>query len=352
MESRRTALIGLLFLVGGSLIWIAAVVVASGTGTFHTFSSYFSVQTYQSSLVSGASMSDWKRMLGRSIVWYGAGAVCWAWALPMGLKYVRDTPGAKVRVAFLGLWIVPAFLLNAFIHVAAPGHTLAGIPPLCLLGATCLFGAGNWIRDHWQTEVQGALLAGAVLICCLLFFVEYLPVRNDAPVQESRLRTITDPIRYGMYEASYSNVRWIEQMSELSFAQIKALRSSTQAPVIAVWSRDAVPAWRKVAYYFPDLLVYTLEEAGDPASPQSLVRVWRGSSVTATYSQGTPIEVPVPSGARIIWLLSGSAGGRLRQAVTLKEAGPVYYTDLSSEAEAFSWLSFAFVPQRIAGRSQ
>jgi hypothetical protein len=347
-QSKRTAFLGLLLIIGGSLIWIAAVIVASGNATtLETFNRYFFDQTYQSSLISGANFSDWKRMLGRSIVWYAAGAMCWIWALPFGWEHLRESPGGMVRMAFLAIWLAPAFLLNAFVHVAAPGHTLAGIPAACVVGAVCLSGASEWIRIRWQTEVhQGALLAGAVLVCCLLFFVEYLPARNDRPVEPSMVRSITDPLRYGMYESSYSNVRWIEQMSDLAFRRIQELRSSTQAPVVAVWSRDAVPAWRKVAYYFPDLPVYTLEEAGDPAVVHNLVRVWRGSSVAAAYSQGSPVKVPLPNGARIIWLLSGSAETRLKRAVPLKDAAPLYYTDLPPEAHAFQWGSFSFVPEQ------
>ena len=111
---------------------------------------------------------------------------------------------------------------------------------------------------------------------------------------------------------------------------------------MVMWSREAEPVWRKVAYYFPDLPVYSLEEAGDLAVPVTRATLWKGRREMASFGQGAQTPVPIPANARLIWLLPGGAGTRLRKAVTLSPAPPVYYTDLNPSTSRFNWRSFRF----------
>jgi len=57
-----------------------------------------------------------------------------------------------------------------------------------------------------------------------------------------------------------------------------------------------------------------------------------------------PIRLPLPKGARIIWLLSGDRVQDFGQVIPLRKAQPLYYTDLPPDFTGFRWGSFQFAP--------
>jgi hypothetical protein len=344
----------LILMLAGIGILITAVLLATGATreSLDNLIRYTFVQTNQSSPMTGSEYAGWRRMIGRNLVWYGAGALSWIWAAPWGIKVLTRTPIGWHKLGFLVVWFLPPLLFGIVIHGAAPGHTLAGQAPLTIFGAVSLCAAEEAIRNSWQPKwPMGAALSAAVVINCLIFFAEHLPARIIDTPPRSLWARILQPVRYGMYETSFSHIRWTDQMSSEAFEQIRALKEGTDQPVVVVWSREAEPVWRKVTYYFPDLPVYALEQAGDPATPTTRATLWRGSSVLAEYHQGELIPVPVPPNARIIWLLAGGGDTLLSQTVQLSSAPPVYYTDLNPAFDHFDWRAFRFlaVHQDTAG---
>src|SRR5688572_28873271 len=97
-----------------------------------------------------------------------------------GKRFFHSTRG-MLRLGLLAVWFIPPFLFNAVFHGAAPGHVLAGLAPLCLLGAVSLCAAEAVVRRRWNPQrPEGAVLVGAVLICNLIFFAEHFPARIDS----------------------------------------------------------------------------------------------------------------------------------------------------------------------------
>ena len=351
VAQRKILVHGHLLLLAGTLSWLATVVVASGgPGTLLShLRDYLVVQTSQTSPVLNAPLANWRRMLGRCIVWYGIGAIGWIWALPFGWWVRRRWPAWQRRLGFLLVWFVPVFLFNAVVHIGASGQALAGIPPLCLLGGFCLVGTEEFLARRWLPQLNaGILLSLVILLSTPWFFGEFLPTRS-APVRGFRgLASVADAFRYGSYETSYARVRWTEQTTDLGFQQIEALQSSSDRPILVVWSRNAAPVWRQVAYYFPSTPIYVLEEAGDPAALTTRAQLWVDAKLVATYSGPGVIRVSVPKEARLIWLLAPGAGAHLRRAVELQSAPPLYYTDMPANTSGFQWRSFEFVPEKVS----
>jgi hypothetical protein len=122
---------------------------------------------------------------------------------------------------------------------------------------------------------------------------------------------------------------------------MEMLKSELDRPVVLVWNRDAVPAWRIVAYYRPSDPLY--ETVGRRTQhPQA--RLWVGKKMIQSMSGSPSINLPVPRNSRIIWLVHPDTVDDLARAVPLQGDFPVYYTDLQEDSASLHWGSLKFVP--------
>ncbi len=385
-------------------IWIGILIRAYGgpSAMLHTISDYLDVQVQPGSLLLGSSVVPWRRMAGRAIFWNAMGALPWIWTVPILWHRRKQLADCSRHLHFMALWFIPAFLFSLLIHVAAPGHVLASIPPVCLLGAFCIGEAEQlfqfpWIskwkergfaiwlvlfssygllflaedpRQKWLvvwiglilsllflfprlSEVlpgrqgpagRGALISLALLANLFLFFAE-LPLPQREPTGRFRgLISLADLFLFGTYDTSYSKEHWTDMMTSFSISDIAALRANAKGPFLVIWSRDGTPAWRIASYYFPQDRVYALDEEGDPGVGITRARLWTGSTVLSRFTGKPPIRIPVPQGARIVWLMGGGREQELSRIVPLRKSQALYYTDLPSNASSFRWGSFEFVP--------
>lgn len=401
----RLLLSGALVFVGATLVWTTVLVIESGglARVLSTFGDYLSTQTYQTSPLMEAPSAGWRRMAGRAVVWTGLGALAWFWTLPFGWLGRRQWPDWSLRLQFLAIWFFPGFLFNLLIHIGDPDHALATIPAVCLLGGVSLFtaeqhfqfrwipflkerGFAIWItfflsysllflaqepRQKWlvlwltlvlallflfpssvlsrssneESNKRGPLVCLALLGNTLLFFGQF-PFPQGSPGGQFRgLASLQDAFLGGTYESSFNRVLWVSQMTDLSMVELTALKKDTDRPFVVIWSRDGEPVWRKVCYYYPSVRVYVLDEKGDPGVPDSRARLWTGEKRLARYSGELPIRVPLPKGARLVWLAGGGHVEALTRAVPLRKNRVLYYADLPPETTRFRWGSFEFVPQ-------
>ena len=121
--------------------------------------------------------------------------------------------------------------------------------------------------------------------------------------------------------------------------------------VAIVWTRDATPEWRKLAWYFPQDYLYVLEERGDPTVESTKARLWRGPAIQSQFTGVAPVRIPLEAGTRIIWVLAGGKEAELAQAVPLKHLKSIFYTDLPESGESLHWGSFEFVAAPRAARA-
>ena len=61
-----------------------------------------------------------------------------------------------------------------------------------------------------------------------------------------------------------------------------------------------------------------------------MIAVWKGNRLTQHLQGEAPLELRVPAGTRIVWLLNPRTEfyERVRRNLPLQEAGPVYYSNL------------------------
>ena len=406
-RSGRTRLLlrGGLLAVAIMEVWIEVLIIEIGTParTFSFFGEYLQSQTYQTSPLTDAPFGGWRRMVGRAIVWTGLGALPWFWTVPFGWLKRRQWPDWSLRFRFLATWFVPGFLFNVLVHIADPDHALATIPVVCLVGGACLLAAEqslnfrsiSWLKEqdvgiwiaffsscfllflpyepqqkgivlwiamlsallflfpgslvfpsaHEEFNKHGPVIVLALLGNILLFFGQLPFPQGPSGGQFRGLASVKDAFLMGTYESSFDRVHWVTQMTDLSMADLAALKKDSDRPFVVIWSRDGEPVWRKVCFYYPSEKVYVLDEKGDPGVAVSLARVLTDMTIRSRYSGDPPIRVPLPKGARLVWLVGGGRVEALTRIVPLRKTRVLYYTDLSPETTSFRWGSFEFVPQ-------
>ncbi|MGH9785872.1 MAG: hypothetical protein ACRD88_17010, partial [Terriglobia bacterium] len=343
----RLLLQGLPLLAFPVLGWITVLVIDSGgfARTIQIFTQYSSEQFPQSSALFGAPWPSWRLMAGRAIIWTSLGSLPWLWTLPFGWLRRNHQPHWTCRLHFLAVWFLPPFLFNLLVHIGSPGHALASIPALCLLGGYCLTSAEHSLAQRIPAlEERGLLIWLALLANVFLFFGHFpLPQGPDA-AQFRGLASVKDAFLGRLYETSHTRVRWVDQTTELALEQVMTLRSADR-PVLLIWARDGEPTWRKLSFYFPTEKVYVLEERGDPLVVLPRARLLVGNRLLKEYTGNTPLRLSVPKAGRLIWITGGSDIESLGRAVALQQAPPLYYTDLAPDAASFRWGSFEFTPE-------
>jgi hypothetical protein len=82
------------------------------------------------------------------LVWTFCGVM--AWTLPAVLAWRRKDGWnlGRERSAFLALWIAPSLLFAIVVHVEDPGHTLAMVPVVSLVGGY-LVNRALETKDAW-----------------------------------------------------------------------------------------------------------------------------------------------------------------------------------------------------------
>ena len=347
-RDRRAIVRGGLILAGSALFWAAIILMASGgpQRAIAYFMDYLVVQTEHTSVVLDPSTS-WRRAVGRAVIWTGLGAVPWLWTLPLAWKSFGRTSDWIRKLVFLLLWFAPIFGFFLAVHVADPDHTLAIIPPLCLVGGIALVEAEKRVARAWMPQVlDGGLFVWVALVGNLVLFFGEMPLPQRNPVAEFRgLTSASDAARIGTYETSYAKVRWIEQMTDLGLKSIAELKSTTSRPVWLIWLQDGEPVWRKLGVYFPEQPMYVLMEADQLEVHSTEARFYAGSRLVKRYTGQTSLLLPVPKGARLIWVAGANQADALRGILPVQSFSSLQYIDLPVDSPSIRWGPFEIVPE-------
>ncbi|MBI2817223.1 MAG: glycosyltransferase family 39 protein [Acidobacteria bacterium] len=403
VREMRVVLRGALIVGLCTLSWVVILVFSYGGvgGVIDQLRDYLVVQTQQRTPLLDAPFHSWRRMAGRAILWTGLGAIPWLWAIPFGWFRRNQLPEWKRCLVFLCIWFLPGFLFHLLVHIGAPGHALSTIPIVCLVGGFCITAAEESRGSHgiqqfkqrvlglsitllcsfslvfsllllpWHKSLKVTFVVSSVLLVSsviflqpfrqigeknplvylviignLLLFFGKFPLPNGPQLAHLRgFASIRDAFLGSVYETSYARVQWVSETTASALEQIARLRRTAPGPVRVVWLRDGEPVWRKISFYFPSQQLYVLDEAGDPASPGSIARLWAGKTKLKRFSGPSPIRIPIPNNARLIWLVGGGHFAEVARAVPLRAASPLYYTDLERGKPAFQIGSFEFVPE-------
>ncbi len=144
------------------LAWLLPAMLASGgpMNFIRANLDYVSDQASVSSGLFGASGGRWRTSVTQLLVWSFCGTL--AWTLPAVLAWRRKDGWnlGRERAAFLALWIVPSLVFAVVVHVEDPGHTLAMVPVVSLLGGY-LVNRALETKDAWAPHWRVAALMAA-----------------------------------------------------------------------------------------------------------------------------------------------------------------------------------------------
>jgi len=240
-------------------VWLGTLIIAMGG--IRTFAGvmlgYAVEQSGQGSVVFGSSMVAWLRQINRLVIWNALAVVGWIWALPsvLGTRTSIEASPDRARAsrhpsarrgmiaAFFFIWIIPGLIVQAMVHVDAPGHTLHSVAALCVLGGYVLS------RLHAREFALGAsLLVNAI------FFLDFFPL--PAAVNDpNRTPSIKNAILFGSFEASIGQVRYLDETTRSTLREIQNFAPKDRPSLIITtdayvdqWFMN----WRIGRYYLPE----------------------------------------------------------------------------------------------------
>jgi hypothetical protein len=382
----RDRAIALAAMAGVVALWLAPTMIASGGPlTFiRTCLDYVTDQASVSSGLFGASDRRWQTTFWRTVVW--TFCILPGCALPAVLAWRRRQGWSfgVDRLAFLSLWFLPAFAFGLLVHLEDPGHTLAMVPAVALWGGYLMsrgletlgqrVGQGHgmvlalatlaiaWIVDRhnaeftviwlpavclaaglllkvrpvknfghlpeWQAAV--ILLAPVILLNWTMFFHRGWYYRGpDTAGWRGSVERMTADLNSGLALTSYEQIQDTLAVDDHSVREVRRLAAEKPERALVIWERG-LTAWRKIAYYAPDLAIDVLEHKLIRAGSPAVVTRWRGA-LRETRTQGAaPLRIEVPAGMRVIWVLNPASEfyRAISHAFPLTPAGPVWHTDL------------------------
>jgi hypothetical protein len=232
----RQITFAILCLAATSMPWVFAI--SSNAVGFQAFyrlnSSYVAEQSRHSSLFYGASVMEAARMAAGSIYWVFLGAVSWFWAIPTALRRSAGASTFTSPFRFLLVWFVPPFLFHTLVHIHNPDHALVSIPVICLLGGFSL------TRLPGRTSVLA--VGCAIALNVLLFFYP-----KGSPFWASN---------YRIAEYTIQTARDVcEDIADLQ----------GEGSLVVIWKGGFITP-QEMSYYFPDVPVLSLPDAGGTPS--------------------------------------------------------------------------------------
>jgi hypothetical protein len=243
----------------------------------------------------------------------------------------------KSQTKFLLVWLTPGLIVQALIHVAAPGHTLFSIPALCIVG-------GYFISQVRSREV----VLGCALIVNVMFFLNFLALPADAAAPDSqRAPSIRNAFIFGTFETSLGQIRWLDDVARTSLKEIEEFTPKDRPSIIVTTDtyRDQwFMNWRIARYYLPEREFWVLYRT---PSTNGIQRIRRGAVIEKF--EGNSLQLPVRQGGRVLWLVEPGSEVFKKLAAVYKISGGryVFYTDMVAESPSVLLQGIEIIPNGI-----
>ena len=336
-KSLRAVLQAFAVLAAIMLVWVAALMIAmGGVQTFmKVMLDYTADQSRPESLVFGSSIVAWLRQLNRLVIWNGLAVVTWIWAIP---AYLRNQDRHQVRSAqglFFLIWLVPGWIVQALIHVAAPGHTLFSVAALCVLGGYIL-----------SLARAREVLLGAALVVNVMLFLDFFALPAAATNSADRAPSLKNAMLFRTFESSIGDVRYLDDITRQTLNEIEAFTPKDR-PAIIISTDDYVDQWfmnwRIGRYYLPKQDFVILSNNVPKKRFEHIRR-----DVLLDLSETVPLKIPVFREGRILWLLEPDSAIQKELAGRQKLNGGKYvlYTDITPDSPPFMLDEFEIVPAK------
>lgn len=326
---------GLGVLLAVAAIWIGSLVVAmGGVQTFMTIMLDYAVdQSRPESVVFGSSLFAWLRQINRLVIWNGLAVITWIWALPFYFLSRKRLPLASAQYVFVFIWLVPGLIVQALIHIGAPGHTLFSVAALCVLGGYALSLARS--RD---------LLLGAAAVLNVMLFLDFVALPPGVTNSADRLPSPKNAAIFGTFESSIGQVRWMDDVARTTLQEIEEFTPKDEPSIII--STDSYVTqwflnWRIGRYYLPARDFWILYNGLKNKRVEHIRR-----DVLLDLRETAPLRVPVFRKGRILWLIEPHSPihNQLAGVQQLHGGKFVFYSDITPESAPFIVDDFEIVP--------
>jgi dolichyl-phosphate-mannose-protein mannosyltransferase len=321
------------------LIWASATVIAmGGIQSFReTMIGYTVDQSQAESIVLGSGMLAWLRQVNRLVIWNILGLVTWIWAVPFCLKNRDGLSAIGSQTKFLFAWLVPGLIVQALVHVAAPGHTLFSVPAVCVVGGYVLS----------RVRSRDLMLASALVLNVMLFlnFLS-LPVDAAAPAGQ-RAPSLMNAFLFGTFESSLGQVRWLDDVSRTSLKEIEELTPKDRPCMIITtdtYVNNWFMNWRIARYYLPNRDFWVLFSRGTSNGVQRI----RRDAVVETIENNS-VKLPISKGGRVLWLVEPDSEVFKQLASVYKLSGGryVFFTDITADSPSITLKGVEIIPNGI-----
>lgn len=330
--------------------WLPMALLTSGDQSLWSmFAEYLESNSEEASPLFGGGFWLWWQMFAEGFVWIATGVVGWFWAIPLlaGTTAHRESTASKPHpLSFVLLWIGPTLLFSFLVHAASPGHTLAVIPALCLVGAAVVERAARrasrWLAGYGP---RCALLAAALAVN--VWFLTYpFRIPHERKHIRGALPQVGEQFRFwGAFALYWGSHQRLLAETALTEQRLGFLRALGPANNLVIVHQDDDVTWRKIAYYFPQARLWTLEGLWPPGTALSARAVmWRENLVAQAHDRDGG-SIALPSGSRLAWLLhlhSPIPDQLGTQHVPLRQFGRMFLTDLSAAPAEFQAGGFRF----------
>ncbi|HEY2383277.1 MAG TPA: hypothetical protein VGK48_19040 [Terriglobia bacterium] len=320
-------------------VWAGALVFAMGgvQSFIHVMLDYTVDQSRPESIVFGSSILSWLKQVNRLVIWNGLAVVTWIWAIPF---YFRNRDRLRLnspQAAFFLVWLVPGLIVQALIHVGAPGHTLASVAALCVLGGYVLSLARS--RD--------VLLSGALILNVMLF-LDFFPLPEAISSTQKQAPSLKNAALFGAYESSIGMVRTLDDVAGSSLKELRELTPADRPSMIVTTDANGEQwflHWQIARYYLPDRDLWVLYNGGAKNRAERI----RRDQTLEKREEGAPVKVPVFREGRILWLIEPQSAIYRQLASTQKLNGGryVFYTDITADSPPIRIDDFEIVPAGI-----
>lgn len=321
-KSWRAVLEGCVVMGAVVLVWVGSLGVAmGGIETVRQIMVDYAVEQSRDSVVFGNPLLAWLRQINRLVIWNGIAMVTWIWALPFYFRNRGRLPILSSQGVFFFIWLLPGFIFQAFIHVEAPGHTLASVAALCLLGGYVVS----------MARARDLILAAALVLNAMLF-LDYFSLPPGVAASPNRVPSVKNAMLFGTFETSIGQLRWLDDLSRNTLNEIDEFTPQGR-PSMIVTTDSYVERWflnwRIARYYRPDRDFWVLYRKGRNYGVQHVRREAYLEKLENTF-----VRLPVPTDCRILWLIEPGSEVHKQIASQRPVSGGrwVFYTDITGDA--------------------
>jgi hypothetical protein len=318
-RSVREFLAGLALVALSSGVWIYILLsrFQSLAKFWAIITLYLTNQSRNSSPLFSAPVDGWLRMLGFLIAWNGMAVAGW-----ILFRFFAKPRAGRGAAWFLALWIVPAVVFHATIHLAAPDQALITIAAFCVLGGGVL---AALLEKSRSAGIAAVGFAVALNLVAFWHPISLYPFVKRVGI-EGNLLYMRKQITDGLWEMSWTCFRSVNVPSEQALKTFQQTLAGSPGKTFVIWNRSPV-TWRKLAYYYPDQTYCLLHDQLHTDIYTVTAACWQGANFLRRYD-GAPVRIPLAGASRIIWVLGESSPAKTALGARLQTVGPggIYWT--------------------------